>query len=90
MISEMAGPICVKLSVFVGAKWEIVLGKKNFEIEFFFFDFFFLVLVPEPYLISAHVTTRVRNSNLGLCFFTFKCCVSQLSVDQMSRNLVNF
>ena len=33
---------------------------------------------------------RVRNSNLGLCFFAFKCCVSQLSEDQMSSNLVNF
>ena len=29
----------------------------------------------------------VRNSNLGLCFFPFECCVS---VDQMSRHLVNF
>ena len=36
------------------------------------------------------VISRVRNSNLGLCFFRFKCCVSQLSVDQISRNLVNF
>ena len=36
------------------------------------------------------VVSRVRNSNLGLCFPPFKCCVSQLSVDQMSRNLVNF
>ena len=33
---------------------------------------------------------RVRNSNLGLCFSPFKCCASQLSVDQMSRHLVNF
>ena len=34
--------------------------------------------------------TRVRKLNLCLWFFFFKFCVSQLSVDQMSRNLVNF
>ena len=28
----------------------------------------------------------VRNSNLGLCFFAFKCCVSQLSVDRFCKN----
>ena len=33
---------------------------------------------------------RVRNSNFGLSFLAFKCCASQLTVDQMSRNLVNF
>ena len=27
----------------------------------------------------------VRNSNLGFCFFTFKCCVSQLSVDRFGK-----
>ena len=36
-------------------------AKKKFEILklriFFYFEFFFLVLVPEPYLISACVTT---------------------------------
>ena len=46
MISEMAGPICVKLSGIVGARWEIVLSEKkiqNFDIEiFFYFDFFSL------------------------------------------------
>ena len=28
----------------------------------------------------------VRNSNLGLCFFPFKCCVSQLSGDRFGNN----
>ena len=28
----------------------------------------------------------VRNSNLGLYFFPFKCCVSQLSVDRFGKN----
>ena len=30
--------------------------------------------------------TSVRNSNLGLCFFPFKCCVSQLSGDRFGNN----
>ena len=29
--------------------------------------------------------TSVGNSNLGLCFFAFKCCVSQLSVDTFGK-----
>ena len=29
---------------------------------------------------------KVRDSNLGLCFFPFKCCVSQLSVDRFDKN----
>ena len=29
--------------------------------------------------------TRVWNSNLGLYFFPFKCCVSQLSVDRFGK-----
>ena len=29
--------------------------------------------------------TSVRNSNLGLYFFPFKCCVSQLSVDGFGK-----
>ena len=40
--------------------------------------------------LEANPITGVRNSNLGLSFLAFKCCVTQLSVDQMSRNLVNF
>ena len=32
------------------------------------------------------IITSVRNSNLGLCFFAFKCCVSQLSVDRFGKN----
>ena len=28
----------------------------------------------------------VRNSNLGLCFSPFKCCVSHLSVDRFGKN----
>ena len=28
------------------------------------------------------VTSRVRPLNLNLCFFAFKCCVPQLSVDR--------
>ena len=32
------------------------------------------------------LTTRVRNSDLGLCCFPFKCCVSQLSVDRFGEN----
>ena len=28
----------------------------------------------------------VRNSNLGFCFFAFKCCVSQLSVERFGKN----
>ena len=40
--------------------------------------------------VPISIISRIRNSNLGLCSFPFKCCVSQLSVDQMSRNLVNF
>ena len=49
-------------------------------------------LAPEVVKGRVRVVTRVRNSNLGLCFFAIKCCVSHLSVDQMSRyfNLVNF
>ena len=31
--------------------------------------------------------TRVRISNLGLCFSPFKCCVSQLSVDRFGKIL---
>ena len=31
------------------------------------------------------ISSRVRNSNLGLCFFAFKCCVSQLSVDRFGK-----
>ena len=61
MISEMPEPICVRLSGIVGARWEIVFGQKNtqnFEIEIFFtLKSFFSVLVPEPFLISAGVTT---------------------------------
>ena len=58
MITEMAGPICFKLSGIAGARWGSVLGKKKFKIEiFYFFEFFFSVLVPEPYMISACVTT---------------------------------
>ena len=30
--------------------------------------------------------TRVRNSNLGLWFSPFKCCVSRLSVDRFGNN----
>ena len=41
-------------------------------------------------LANIWLIIRVRNSNLGLSFLAFKCCVSQLSVDQMRRNLVNF
>ena len=36
MISEMPGPICVRLSGIVGSRWEIVLGQKkvqNVDIE---------------------------------------------------------
>ena len=32
-------------------------------------------------VIMDEVMTSVRISNLGLYFFAFKCCVSQLSVD---------
>ena len=31
MISEMPGPICVRLSGIVGGRWEIVLGPKKFQ-----------------------------------------------------------
>ena len=41
----------------------------------------------ENLIIHSLVTTRVRNSNLGLCFFAFKCCVSQLSVERFGKNL---
>ena len=34
--------------------------------------------------------TCVGSVRLGLVFFSFKSCVSELSVDQMSRNLVHF
>ena len=43
-----------------GGGVESDLGPKkiqNFEIEIFFYFEFFSVLVPEPYLISARVTT---------------------------------
>ena len=30
--------------------------------------------------------STVLNSNLGLCFFPFKCCVSQLSVNRFGKN----
>ena len=35
MISEMPGPICIRLSGIVGGRWEIVLGQKiqNVDIE---------------------------------------------------------
>ena len=36
MISEMAGPICVRLSGIVGGRWEIVLGQKIKNIDVFF------------------------------------------------------
>ena len=42
------------------------------------------------FCLHPYVSIRVRNSNLGLCFFFFKCCVSPLFVDQISRNSVNF
>ena len=31
--------------------------------------------------IGGLIISSVRNSNLGLCIFAFKCCVSQLSVN---------
>ena len=34
----------------------------------------------------SSVTISVRNSNLGLCFFHFECCVSQLSVTRFGNN----
>ena len=40
--------------------------------------------------VSTGPIGRVRPLNLSLCFSPFKCCVSRLSVDKMSRNLVNF
>ena len=36
---------------------------------------------------DEEVMTSVRNSNLGLCFFAFKCCVSHLSVDRFGKFL---
>ena len=33
-----------------------------------------------------HFISSVRNSNLGLCFFPSKCCVSHLSVDRFGKN----
>ena len=40
-------------------------------------------LFPE---ISWSLLKSVRNSNLGLWFFPFKCCVSHLSVDRFGKN----
>ena len=40
----------------------------------------------KPHKNDLGIMTRVRNSNLGLCFFPFKCCVSQLSVDRFGKN----
>ena len=41
---------------------------------------------PCPRVAAAPCTrTGVRNSNLGLCFFIFKCCVSQLSVARFGQ-----
>ena len=36
------------------------------------------------------ISPSVGSVSLGLVFFSFKSCVSQLSVDQISRNLVHF
>ena len=37
--------------------------------------------------VTVSVKSSVRNSNLGLCFPPFKCCISQLSVDRFGNNL---
>ena len=37
-------------------------------------------------VIDDILIIRVRNSNLGLCFFPLKCCVSQLSVDRFGKH----
>ena len=52
MISEMPGPICVRLSGIVGGRWVIVLGQKNQKVEHGS-----CVLATQPYLVSARVTT---------------------------------
>ena len=53
-----------------------------------FLSFFSIIFCPSVSVPAAAplrvvawlVMSSVRNSNLGLCFFAFKCCVSQLSV----------
>ena len=58
MISEMPGPIGVRISGIVGGRWEIVLGKKkkikNFAIENGLKK---MGTATKPYLFSACVIT---------------------------------
>ena len=78
--------------------YEVVLQRRRHREAAFFIHLVFAMRMKQrawrPQQNSGGrrptVIHRVRNSNLGLCFFPFICCVSQLSVDQMSRHLVNF
>ena len=40
---------------------------------------------PLKICLAKRLMARVRNSNLGLCFFAFKCCVSQLSLARFGK-----
>ena len=69
MISEMAMPICVRLSGIVGGRWEIVLGPKKFQnidVEKCGFFVFFLSTCN---LTLSHLCTRDDSLGFEDCRF---------------------